>query len=141
MLDEELCHLVMAVGAGIVEGYQAALVLGVHVGRLGEEELDHTDPVVAGGKVERGGVSSVEVAAVDDVGVVGDDLLDELQVARLGRLQQLVLDVGAGGRGAAAAAARRRGLLGEQLTDGVGGGQLRRCVALQADDGGVGAEV
>ena len=140
MLDEELCHLVMAVGAGIVEGYQAALVLGVHVGRLGEEELDHTDPVVAGGKVERGGVSSVEVAAVDDVGVVGDDLLDELQVARLGRLQQLVLDVGAGGRGTAAGATRRR-LLGEQLGDGVGGGQLRRCVALQADDGGVGAEV
>ena len=140
VLDEELCHLIVAVGAGIVEGHQAALVLGVHVGRLREEELDDADPVVAGSKVERGGVSPVEVAAVDDVGVVGDDLLDELQVARLGRLQQLVLDVGAGGRGAAAGAARRR-LLGEQLGDGVGGGQLRRRVALQADDGGVGAEV
>ena len=140
VLDQELCHLVVAVGAGIVEGHQATLVLGVHVGRLREEELDDANPVVAGGKVEWGGVSAVEVAAVDDVGVVGDDLLDELQVARLGRLQQLVLDVGAGGRGAAARAARRR-LLGEQLGDGVGGGQLRRRVALQADDGGVGAEV
>ena len=90
--------------------------------------------------MERGGVSPVEVAAVDDVRVVGDDLLDQLQVAGLGRLQQLVLDVGAGGRGAAAGAARRR-LLGEQLGHGVGGGQLRRRVALQADDGGVGAEV
>ena len=87
--------------------------------------------------MERGGVSPVEVAAVDDVRVVGDDLLDQLQVAGLGRLQQLVLDVGAGGRRVAG----RCRLLGEQLGHGVGGGQLRRRVALQADDGGVGAEV
>ena len=52
----------------------------------------------------------------------------------------LVLDVGAGGRGTAAASGGR-GLIGEQLGDAVGGRQLRRRVTLQADDGRVGAEV
>ena len=75
VLDEKLCHLIVSIRAGVVQGHQSALVLGVHVGRLGEEELDDANSVVAGGKVERGGVAPVEVAAVDDVGVVGDDLL------------------------------------------------------------------
>ena len=52
----------------------------------------------------------------------------------------LVLDVGAGGRGTAAASGGR-GLIGEQLGDPVGGRQLRRRVTLQTDDGRVGAEV
>ena len=127
----------MPVRAGVVKWHQATLILGVHVGGLGEQKLDDPDPVVAGGKMQRGRVAPVEVPAVDDVRVVGDDLLHQLEIAGLGRLQQLVLDVGAGGRRAAAA----RGLFGQQLGDAVGGRQLRRRVALQADDGQVGAEV
>ena len=79
----------MPIRAGVVKGHQSALILGVHVCGLGEQKLDDADPVVAGSKVQRGGVAAVEVPAVDDVGVVGDDLLHQLQVAGFGGLQQL----------------------------------------------------
>ncbi len=46
-------------------------------------------------KMERRGVAAVQVAAVHDVRMEADNLAYELQVAGLGRLQQLVLDVDA----------------------------------------------
>lgn len=43
-------------------------VLGVHVGSVVQQELHHCHPVVAGGEVQRRGVTSLQVAAVDVLG-------------------------------------------------------------------------
>lgn len=90
--DQQLCHLVVTVRAGVVKGNQAAVktkrddiviftslptmclfchrycdapfVLGVHVGPVVQQVLHHRHSVVAGSKVKGGGVSSLQVSAV-----------------------------------------------------------------------------
>ena len=55
----------MAIAAGIVQGHQAALVLGVDVGAVGEQELDDPGSVVAGGEMQRCRLPPVAGVAVD----------------------------------------------------------------------------
>ena len=60
------CHdLKVAIAAGIVQGHQAALVLGVDVGAVGEQELDDPGSVVAGGEMQRCRLPPVAGVAVD----------------------------------------------------------------------------
>ena len=46
VMNQELSHLEMAVAAGVVKGHQAALVLGVHVRPVLQQEL-HCDSIRA----------------------------------------------------------------------------------------------
>ena len=60
---------------------KASLVFGMNIGAFGEEKLDDADAIVAGSEVERGAVTALEVAAVDDVRIAEHDFLHKLQVA------------------------------------------------------------
>ena len=46
MVDQELRHLEVSVAAGVVEGDEAALVLGVNIRPVLEQELHYPRPVV-----------------------------------------------------------------------------------------------
>ena len=67
--------------ASIVKRNKASLVFGMNIGAFGEEKLDDADAIVAGGEVKRGAVTTLEVAAVDDVRIAEHDLLNKLKVA------------------------------------------------------------
>ena len=60
--------------------HQSSLVFGMNVRPLGEKKLDDPDPVVAGGEVQRGAVTTLQVPAVDDVRVTQDYFLDQLEI-------------------------------------------------------------
>ena len=66
--------------ASIVKRNKASLVFGMNVGAFGEEKLDDADAIVAGSEVERGAVTALEVAAVDDVRIAEHDFLHELKI-------------------------------------------------------------
>jgi hypothetical protein len=66
--------------ASIVKRNKASLVFGMNIGAFGEEKLDDADAIVAGGEVERGAVTALEVAAVDDVRIAEHDFLHELKI-------------------------------------------------------------
>lgn len=92
MSDQQLGHLVVAVGAGVVEGHQAAaqrdtpllhrpalyrhlasrarppFVLGVHISPVVQQVLHHRHSVVASSKMKRSGVSALQVPTVHVLG-------------------------------------------------------------------------
>ena len=56
--------LKVSITAGIVQWHQAALVLGVDISTVGEQQLDNPRPVVAGGEVQRRRLPPVAGVAV-----------------------------------------------------------------------------
>ena len=59
------CDLKVSITAGIVQWHQAALVLGVDISTVGEQQLDYPRPVVAGSEVQRRRLPPVAGVAVD----------------------------------------------------------------------------
>jgi len=51
----------------IVKRHEAPLVFGMNISSFGEKKLNNSDPVLAGGKVERGAMTAFQVTAVDNV--------------------------------------------------------------------------
>ena len=58
------CDLKVSITAGIVQWHQAALVLGVDISTVGEQQLDYPRPVVAGSEVQRRRLPPVAGVAV-----------------------------------------------------------------------------
>ena len=89
VMNQELGHLEMSVAAGVVEGHQAALVLGVHVRPVLQQELHNPRPVVARRQVKGSRLSPVRgVTVYIEWGQKGQQLF---LITTSCRLQQLVL--------------------------------------------------
>lgn len=71
-------------------------VLGMNIGAMLEEKLDDGDAVVTRSEVKRSRMASVEVAHVHQMRLNRQDTAHRLHVARLGRLEQLLLRIQAG---------------------------------------------
>ena len=120
MPDEQLSHFKVSVGAGVVEGYEPALVLGMDVRPVLQDQLDNPGTVVAGSQMERGRLPPIGGVAVD---VERRQERHELVLVAAARgLQQLVLLE-----------------LAEEDQLGLGVGDVDGRLPLGVADGGVGA--
>ena len=62
-----------------------------------EEVLDDGQPIVAGSEVQRSGMASIQVAAIDQLRLRragAENAPNVVQVAGFGRFQQLIIQIG-----------------------------------------------